>query len=216
MLLYFMIVALLDWLGPVPWFDQNGWLATYLEKTRKWRDGLMKAKMVSLPRAIISGARDLQWIEATPGDLMALRIHSRDVAGAFTVVEARVMPFSGPPLHIHNERDEIFEVLEGRFRFICSGDTFDIAAGTTVVVPRGVAHAWVNLGSRPARLLFSFVPGGIDGLFEEIGRTQPDQWEALAALHDTDIVGPPLVVEGAAEPCRAYRGENIAFLMPLP
>lgn len=176
----------------------------------------MNAKLVSLPGAIVTGAKDLHWIEATPGDLMALRIHSRDVAGAFTVVEARVMPFSGPPLHVHNERDEIFEVLEGRFRFICAGEIFDITEGTTVVVPRGVAHAWVNLGSRPARLLFSFVPGGIDDLFEEIGRTPPDEWAALAALHDTDIVGPPLVVEGAAEPCRAYRGENIAFLMPLP
>lgn len=216
MLMRFLIVGLMHWLGPVSWFGRNNWLTAYLQNTRAWRSDLMKAKLVSLPGAIVTGAQDLHWIEATPGDLMALRIHSRDVAGAFTVVEARVMPFSGPPLHVHNERDEIFEVLEGRFRFLCAGEIFDITAGTTVVVPRGVAHAWVNLGSRPARLLFSFVPGGIDGLFEEIGRTPPDQWAALAALHDTDIIGPPIVVEGAMEPCRAYRGENIAFLMPLP
>ncbi len=216
MLLCFVILALMDWLGPVHWLGKNNRLVAYLRKTRKWRNGLMKAKLVSLPGAIVAGAHDLHWIEATPGDLMALRIHSRDVAGAFTVVEARVMPFSGPPLHVHNERDEIFEVLEGRFRFICANETFDISAGTTVVVPRGAAHAWVNLGSRPARLLFSFVPGGIDDLFEEIGRTPPDQWAALAALHDTHIVGAPLVVEGAAEPCRVFRGENLAFLMPLP
>jgi mannose-6-phosphate isomerase-like protein (cupin superfamily) len=216
MLLCFFIIALMDWLAPLRWLGEDSWLVAHLEKTWKWRNSLMKAKFVSLPRAIVTGARDLHWIEVTPGDLMALRIHSRDVAGAFTVVEARVMPFSGPPLHIHNERDEIFEVLEGRFRFVCADEIVDITAGTTIVVPRGVPHAWVNLGARPARLLFSFVPGGIDELFEEIGRTPPDQWAALAAQHDTDIVGPPLVVEGAAEPCRAYRGENIAFLMPLP
>lgn len=216
MLVWLLIVGLMHSLGPLSVFRRNSWLVAYLQRTRKWRNSLMKGKLVPLPGAIVAGVEDLHWIEATPGDLMALRIHSRDVAGAFTVVEARVMPFSGPPLHVHNERDEIFEVLEGRFRFHCAHETFDIAAGTTVVVPRGVPHAWVNLGSRPARLLFSFVPGGIDGLFEEIGRTPPDQWAALAALHDTDIVGPPLVVEGAAEPCRTYRGENIAFLMPLP
>jgi mannose-6-phosphate isomerase-like protein (cupin superfamily) len=216
MFLCLLITSLLSWFGSIRWFGNSGQLAAYLQNTREWRDRLMKAKLVSLPGAIVTGAEDLHWIEATPGDLMALRIHSRDVAGAFTVVEARVMPFSGPPLHVHHERDEIFEVLEGRFRFLCGEETFDIPAGTTVVVPRGVSHAWVNLGMRPARLLFSFVPGGIDGLFEEIGRTPPDQWAALAALHDTDIVGPPVIVEGAAEPCRVYRGDNVAFLMPLP
>jgi len=59
---------------------------------------------------------------------------------------------------------EIFEVLAGSFRFHCAGDEFDVAPGTTVVVPRSAVHGWVNLGLGPARLLFTFVPGGIDKL----------------------------------------------------
>jgi mannose-6-phosphate isomerase-like protein (cupin superfamily) len=216
MMLCLMLASLLNWINATRWFGKTGRLSTQFRNMRQWGSDLMSLKLVKLPGAIVTGRDDMHWIEATPGDLMALRVHSRDVAGAFTVVEARVMPLSGPPLHIHHERDEIFEVLEGRFRFQCSGEIFDITAGTTVVVPRGAPHSWVNLGSRPARMLFSFVPGGIDELFEAIGRTPPEQWSALAAAHDTSIVGPPLVIEGAAEPCRVKRGGNIAFLMPLP
>ena len=96
------------------------------------------------------------------GEQMAVRLHSRDVGGAFTIIEAHVPPFIGPPLYFHKEREEIFEVLEGGFRFHCAGEEFDIAPGTTVVVLRSALHGWVNLGPGPgpARLLFTFVPGG--------------------------------------------------------
>ncbi|MET0220954.1 MAG: cupin domain-containing protein [Tardiphaga sp.] len=175
---------------------------------------LPPSKVVRLPRAVVSSAGSQQWIEIRPGDLMALRIHSRDVNGAFTIVEARVLPYSGPPLHVHHERDEIFEVLDGLFRFQCGDDVFDLAPGMTIVVPRGMPHAWVNLGPRQARLLFSFVPGGIDELFEKMTDTPLDQLAALAALHDTHVVGPRLVVDGAAEPWRDRRLANVAFLAP--
>ncbi len=142
--------------------------------------------------AIVNHGAELHWFDVMPGECMALRIHSRDVGGAFTIVEARVPPLSGPPLHIHKEREEIFEVLEGVFRFRCGDETFDVSPGTTVVVPRGVEHAWANLGSTPARIMFTFVPGGIDDLFEEIGQTAPEGWAELSERYDTWVMGPPL------------------------
>src|SRR5262245_5920393 len=108
--------------------------------------------------AIVGRGEHLTWFETMPGEQMALRLHSRDVGGAFTVIEAPVPPYAGPPPHFHKEREEIFEVLEGRFRFHCAGDEFDVAPGTTVVVPRTAVHVWVNLGPGSARLLFTFVP----------------------------------------------------------
>lgn len=172
------------------------------------------SKVVRLPRAVAGSAGGQQWVEIPPGDLMALRIHSRGDGAALTIVEARVLPYSGPPLHVHQARDEIFEVLDGMFRFQCGDDVVDLAPGTTIVVPRGMPHAWVNLGARPARLLFSFVPGGIDELFETLTETPPDQFAALAALHDTCIVGPRLVIDGAAEPWRDRRATHVACLVP--
>lgn len=148
-------------------------------------------------RAIIGRGEDLNWFETMPGERMALRVHSRDVGGAFTIIEAQVPPMSGPPRHLHRDREEIFEVLWGEFRFLCAGEVFDISVGTTVVVPRGVEHAWANLGIRPARLLFTFVPGGIDDFFGEIGRTSSQNWPELSQRNDTWIAGPPLLEDSS-------------------
>jgi mannose-6-phosphate isomerase-like protein (cupin superfamily) len=145
--------------------------------------------------AIVGRGENLTWFDTMPGEQMAFRLHSRDVGGAFTIIEARVPPFIGPPLHFHKEREEIFEVLEGRFRFHCASEEFDVAPGTSVVVPRSAVHAWVNLGPGPARLLFTFVPGGIDEFFPQISRTPPDGWTDLGRQYDIWIVGAPLVVK---------------------
>jgi mannose-6-phosphate isomerase-like protein (cupin superfamily) len=151
-------------------------------------------------RAVISQADDLTWFDTMPGEQMAMRVHSTDVDGAFTIVEARVPAYTGPPLHYHEEREEIFEILEGRFRFHCAGDEFEAGPGTSVVIPRNQVHGWVNLGPGPARLLFTFVPGGIDDFFPLIGQTPPAEWHALGQRHDIWTVGAPMVADqrGAA------------------
>jgi mannose-6-phosphate isomerase-like protein (cupin superfamily) len=152
----------------------------------------MSADAGSLQRAIVGRGENIRWFDTMPGERMALRVHSRQVGGAFTILEARVPPLIGPPTHLHKEREEVFEVLEGAFRFRCAGEEFDVAPGTTVVVPRGVEHAWANIGSRHARLLLTFVPGGIDDLFVRISATSPHDWPQLGRRYDTWIVGPPL------------------------
>jgi quercetin dioxygenase-like cupin family protein len=151
--------------------------------------------------AIVGRGENLNWFDTMAGEKMAVRLHSRDVGGAFTIIEARVPPFIGPPLHFHKEREEIFEVLEGGFRFHCAGEEFDVAPGTTVVVPRNAVHGWVNLGPGPgpARLLFTFVPGGIDEFFPAIRRTPPDGWPDLGRQYDIWIVAAPLVIKQGAE-----------------
>ena len=133
----------------------------------------MNANPGSMQQAIVGRGEDIQWFDTMPGERMALRLHSRDVSGAFTIIEARVPALTGPPVHLHKEREEIFEVLDGEFRFRCAGEELDVAPGTTVVVPRGVEHGWVNLGQRTVRLLLTFVPGGIDNFFPEIGQASP-------------------------------------------
>jgi hypothetical protein len=91
-------------------------------------------------------------------------------------MEARVLGLSGLPKHYHKEREEIFEILEGIFRFQFGDEEFDVGPGTSAVVPRGVPHTWANMGTETARILFTFAPGGIDDFFILIGRTPPEGW----------------------------------------
>lgn len=156
------------------------------------RKDAMKADIPDGGLAIVGQADSLKWFATMPGEQMALRVHSRDVGGAFTIIEVRVPPLSGPPLHYHEEREEIFEVLAGRFRFHCAGEEFEVSPGGSVVVPRKSVHGWVNLGPGPARLLFTFVPGGIDEFFPLIGETPPDEWLELGQQHDVWTVGTPM------------------------
>ncbi|MBO7743546.1 cupin domain-containing protein [Paenibacillus sp. MWE-103] len=153
----------------------------------------MKPTTITEARAAVTYAKDLKWFDTMPGEQMTIRIHSNQTGGKVTVIEARVPSLMGPPTHIHNEREEIFEILEGTFRFQCGEEEFDAAPGTSVVVPRGLPHAWANVGPETGRILFTFAPGGIDDFFLEIGRYSLEEIGPLAERNDTLIIGPPLL-----------------------
>jgi len=145
--------------------------------------------------AITNHPRDLEWFGTKPGEQMAIRLLSPRVSGAFTILEARVPVFNGPPRHYHKDREEIFEILDGTFRFQCGEEVFDAKPGTSIVVPRGVPHTWANMGKEIGRILFTFSPVGIDGFFAQIGLIPPEEWTRLYEKYDTWIIGPPLFAE---------------------
>lgn len=50
-------------------------------------------------------------------------------------------------------------------------EQFDVEPGGVVYVPKGVRHSFKNTSpGHPARMYFLYVPGGMDGMFQEIGR----------------------------------------------
>jgi quercetin dioxygenase-like cupin family protein len=59
-------------------------------------------------------------------------------------------PGGGPSLHRH-PYDEIFVVEAGEATFTADGAERVVRAGEMVVVPAGVAHAFVNSGDGPLR-----------------------------------------------------------------
>src|SRR5260370_37058990 len=81
------------------------------------------------------------------------------------MVEHRSAPNAAPPLHLHRNEDEIFEILEGQFRFWLDGEIVEASPGTIIVAPRNGTHTWKNVGEIPGRMPVTFIPGGIDGLF---------------------------------------------------
>jgi quercetin dioxygenase-like cupin family protein len=105
-------------------------------------------------------------------------------AGASLVVREWTLP--GPSyLHVHNQDDEAWHVLEGSLRFIFADGEIDAPAGTTVFVPAGLPHTY--LAPEGARYLIILTPK-IDRL---IGRLldpdHPDNVRATLGAFDTEV-----------------------------
>lgn len=89
--------------------------------------------------------------------------------GAFSLFDNLTPPGAGIPPHVHTHEDEAFWLLEGELRFMVDGETVDLGPGGFVMVPRGVAHGFENVGTETARMLIQTTPGGFDQFFSEVG-----------------------------------------------
>jgi quercetin dioxygenase-like cupin family protein len=94
--------------------------------------------------------------------------------GSYFTVLVDVKPDSGPPPHIHHLEEEQFYILDGELTFSVGDQTVQTRAGDFVHIPRDTVHAFQN-GPRPARVLATFSPAGIEGFFKEVGElAHPD------------------------------------------
>ncbi len=76
-------------------------------------------------------------------------------------------PDNGPPIHIHRNEDELLIVIEGRFAFFADGVWTEGGPGTTVFLPRGLPHAFRNIGETEGRLYVFANPPGLETFFPE-------------------------------------------------
>jgi quercetin dioxygenase-like cupin family protein len=124
--------------------------------------------------------------------------------GRCTVLEAPIPPGDGPPRHRHEREDELFYVLDGRFKFVVDGVEFVGERGAFACAPRGSIHAFKNIGPTLGTLLVTCTPAGIEIPFRAIrapepheaavGRGPPTMEQAIAELakHGITFHGPPL------------------------
>jgi quercetin dioxygenase-like cupin family protein len=92
-----------------------------------------------------------------------------DTGGQYALWEAIVPPGGGPPPHVHSREEEGFYVLEGEVTFTVNGDRVVAPAGTFANIPVGTPHSFKNESSRPARMLISVAPAGLERMFFEFG-----------------------------------------------
>ena len=117
---------------------------------------------------------------------IVIRASAEMTGGAFSVVE-EVRPMVDTPLHVHENEDELFYVLEGEHVFQVGQEEFRAGPGGLVFAPRGVPHAQRRVVAGEGRLLVLFSPAGFEGFFRE-----------LAAAHEAGTLGPEAYA-GASE-----------------
>lgn len=107
-------------------------------------------------------------------------------------------PGTGVPPHVHPTQDEHIYVLDGVFTLYLDGQWEKAGPGDTVLMPKGLPHAYYNKGDGDARALFWVSPAGrLAQLFDRLhDLTDPAEVVRLSARHDVDFL-PPGTVEGA-------------------
>jgi mannose-6-phosphate isomerase-like protein (cupin superfamily) len=132
--------------------------------------------------------------QQTGGELFELEVFIR--AGA-----------PGTPEMVHYLQDERFEILSGSLDFRIEGQERRLAAGESLLVPKGTPHNWWNASSEEAHALAEIRPAlrseelfaNIYGLCSEKGALpNPLQMAVLLNEHkdeETYLTKPPLFVQ---------------------
>ena len=68
----------------------------------------------------------------------------------------------GPPLHVHDDEDDAFYILDGELTFLLPEGELAAPAGTFVLVPPGVEHTFENRTDTPVRIANIHAPAGFD------------------------------------------------------
>jgi quercetin dioxygenase-like cupin family protein len=93
-----------------------------------------------------------------------------DTNGKYAMWEAIVPPGSGPPPHVQSREEESFYVLEGEIVFQVEDQRIVGKPGTFANVPVGTLHSFKNESGKPAKMLISVAPAGLENMFIEVGR----------------------------------------------
>ena len=102
-----------------------------------------------------------------PPNSLGSKVESKDTLGAYSLAEFTVAPGSGPVPHRHSREDESFYILEGQLEFRIGERIIAAAPGSFLFAPRGIPHAFKNVGTTSARGLVIISPAGLEKFFDE-------------------------------------------------
>lgn len=144
--------------------------------------------------------------------LDTLVVEHRQAPGMRTVVLEMTLPVGhAPALHIHENLDDTWYVLEGQMAVRCGDDEMMVTAGHWVSMPRGVPHAFRVVGDQPARILTVHDNATFRDFVRELGVLAPvrivptepvfpaaEELRRVAGHHDLRPIGPPMTPAEAA------------------
>ncbi|MGF1669559.1 MAG: cupin domain-containing protein [Balneolaceae bacterium] len=104
------------------------------------------------------------------GDQMTFKLTGEDTNGQYVLIEQNNEPGIGIPMHVHENEDEVFRVIEGELEMQVGDKKVILGKGDIAFCPRGIPHTWKVTGSKKARVDLSFYPAGLELMFEELAK----------------------------------------------
>lgn len=135
------------------------------------------------------------------GSKLSLKVTGEQSNGSVTVLEGIVLE-GGPPLHIHDDEDEIVIIMEGELTYQVGEKKGVVRTGGILWFPKGIPHAVANHSGKPCRFVTVATPAGIEKLFKEQRDyivslpegilPSPEALANLPSAKTRKAVGPPL------------------------
>ena len=151
------------------------------------------------------GADEQLWFLNTH---VIVRVRHTDGNDGLCVLEHHAPHGDSPPLHVHQNEDEIFHILQGNVRFSVGGEDIQATEGDCLLAPKRIPHTYRVESTAGARFLtvtrggdFETLvrtlsrPAERNGLPDPAGPPTPEQAEALTRAcreHGIELIGPPL------------------------
>lgn len=104
------------------------------------------------------------------GDVYRFLATGEETNGSYAMWEAIVPPGGGPPPHIHSREEESFYILKGEITFQIGDQRLVATAGMFANMPVGCLHSFRNESDKPAKMLISVAPAGLEQMFFEVGQ----------------------------------------------
>ena len=131
------------------------------------------------------------------GEESHIRVGPEASGGQLTILDYRAPAGFGPPRHLHQQEDEVIELVEGQVVVWTPERSFVLAPGDLVLLPKHVPHTWRAYGAEPIRFTVTFTPSGFERFFPDIERlglviTDVPELTSVAGDAGMEILGPPL------------------------
>ena len=145
------------------------------------------------------------------GSLFEHLVSAEQTGGALGMSLVTQPPGIATPFHRHTREAEALFVLDGLIEYRAGDETFELTGGSFLYLPLGVPHAFRIRGEVPARFVSLTAPGGLIGLYDEVGvpaagmhlpqageglsmADEIARWNEVGPRYGLEVVGPPIPV----------------------
>jgi len=145
------------------------------------------------------------------GSLFEHLLGAEESGGRLGVALVTQPPGVATPLHRHTHEAEAFFLLEGTMTYRAGEEVFHLAHGDFIWLPQGLPHAFRVTGDLPVTMLALTEPGGLLGLYDEVGipaterrlpgadglamEVEIPRWNEVGPRYGLQVLGPPLHVD---------------------
>ena len=140
------------------------------------------------------------------GSLFEHLLAGTESGGTLGIARVTQPPGVATPLHRHTREAEAFLVLEGRVSYRAGEETYELDDGCFIWLPQSVPHAFRIRGTSPARFVAFTAPGGLMGLYDEVGipaqerrlpgadglppEVELPRWAEVGPRYGLEVIGP--------------------------